>query len=355
MREGLTIDGARGEGGGQIVRTAVGLSLVTGRPVRIVHVRARRRKPGLMRQHLAAVQAAAEIGRGELSGAAPGSTTIELRPGRVRGGVYRFGVGSAGSATLVLQTVLPALLTAPEPSRLTLEGGTHNPLAPTFDFIDRAFLPLLRRMGARVEARLERPGFYPAGGGRFHVEIEPVERLTPLELPRRGAIRARRATAMLSALPYDIARRELAVLRARLGWDEACLRPLVVKDAIGPGNVVQAVVECAHVTEVFTGFGRRGVPAEAVAEGVADACRAWLEADVPVGAHLADQLLVPLALAGGGSFRTLPPTMHTRTQAELIARFLDVDIDLRPEAGAAWAVEVRQRGARERRASSTAS
>jgi RNA 3'-terminal phosphate cyclase (ATP) len=249
-------------------------------------------------------------------------------------------VGSAGSATLVLQTVLPALLTAPGPSRLVLEGGTHNPWAPTFDAIDRAFLPLLRRMGARVEARLERYGFYPAGGGRIVVEVQPVARLAPLRLLERGAVRAHVATAIFSALPYDVARRELASLRARFPWDDACFRPLGVKDAAGPGNALQIVVECEHVTEVFTAFGEKGLPAERVAAQVADECAAWLEAGVPVGAHLADQLVLPLALAGGGAYRTVAPTGHTRTQAALVARFLPVAVDVRPDAGGAWTVSV---------------
>ncbi len=341
MREGIvSIDGAEGEGGGQILRTSVGLALVTGTAVRVDRIRARRPKPGLMRQHLTAVRAAAEVSGATLEGAEPGSTSLTLRPGAVRGGEYRFSVGTAGSATLVLQTVLPALLTAPRPSRLVFEGGTHNPWAPTFDHLDRAFLPLLRRMGARVEARLERHGFHPAGGGRIVVEIEPIERLAPLCLLERGDVRSHAATAILSALPYDIAKRELAVLRERFPWDPECFRPLMVKDAAGPGNVVQITVACEHVTEVFASFGERGLPAERVAAQAADECAAWLAAGVPVGAHLADQLLLPLALAGGGSFRTVAPTGHTRTQAALVPRFIDVRVDLRRDDDGQWTVIV---------------
>jgi RNA 3'-terminal phosphate cyclase (ATP) len=339
MREGLIeIDGAEGEGGGQIVRTAVALAAVTGVAVRVVNIRAGRRKPGLMRQHLTAVRAVAQISGGEVHGAEPGSKTLELRPGAVRGGDYRFDVGSAGSTTLVLQTVLPALLAAPTASRLTLEGGTHNPLAPTFEFLDRAFLPLLRRMGARVEARLDRPGFYPAGGGRLHVDIDPA-RPMPLHLLERGALRSRVATATVSALPFDIVRRELSALRAHLAWDESCFRPQTIRDPVGPGNVVQIIAEHEHVTEVFSSFGEKGLPAEKVAEALATEFLTWDAADVPVGSHLADQLLLPLAMAGGGSFRTLPPSLHTRTQAALVSRFLPVRFDLRAD-GAACVVEV---------------
>src|SRR5437867_958993 len=164
----LLIDGSQGEGGGQILRTALGLSLVTGTPIRIEKIRAGRAKPGLLRQHLTAVNAATAIGAVDVEGATLGSQELTFRPGTVKPGEYRFAVGTAGSTGLVLQTVLPPLLTAPGPSTLTLEGGTHNPTAPPFDFLARAFLPLISRMGPSATARLERPGFYPAGGGQMH-------------------------------------------------------------------------------------------------------------------------------------------------------------------------------------------
>src|SRR5882762_6595662 len=157
----ITIDGSEGEGGGQMLRSSLALSLVTGQPFRIERIRAKRQKPGLLRQHLTAVEAAKAVGCAEVVGASLGSQTIEFRPGPVTPGNYRFAVGTAGSATLVLQTVLPSLLTASGPSTLTLEGGTHNPLAPPFDFLDRSFLPAIRQMGASVELELRNPGFYP--------------------------------------------------------------------------------------------------------------------------------------------------------------------------------------------------
>ena len=167
----LTIDGSVGEGGGQILRTALALALVTGTPFRIHAIRARRRKPGLLRQHLTAVNAAATVGGASTDGASLGSRELTFRPGRITPGEYRFAVGTAGSTGLVLQTVLPPLLLASGPSTVTVEGGTHNPGAPPFDFLARVFLPLLRRMGAHVEARLDRPGFYPAGGGQCTVGL----------------------------------------------------------------------------------------------------------------------------------------------------------------------------------------
>src|ERR1051325_11860360 len=174
--EMIIIDGSEGEGGGQILRTSLALSLVTGQSFRMKRIRAKRQKPGLLRQHLTAVEAAKTVGCAEVGGAEMNSQTLEFRPGPVTPGTYRFAVGTAGSATLVLQTVLPSLLTASGTSSLTLEGGTHNPLAPPFDFLARSFMPLIRRMGPGVELELRRPGFYPAGGGRFHARIEPVKR-----------------------------------------------------------------------------------------------------------------------------------------------------------------------------------
>src|SRR5437867_7015012 len=216
----ITIDGSEGEGGGQILRTALALSLVTGQPFRIERIRARRQKPGLLRQHLTAVEAAKSVGCAEVSGAAINSQVLEFRPGPVTPGNYRFAVGTAGSATLVLQTVLPSLLSASGRSTLTLEGGTHNPLAPPFNFLARSFMPLIHRMGPNVELELRRPGFFPAGGGKFHARIEPVKRLTRFDLLERGAIRQQRARAILSKLPAQVAERELTVVREQLGWRE---------------------------------------------------------------------------------------------------------------------------------------
>ena len=338
-RAEITIDGSQGEGGGQILRSSLALSLVTGTPFRIERIRAGRKKPGLLRQHLTAVNAAVEVGQAEIHGASLGSPELTFVPGSVRAGDYRFAVGTAGSATLVFQTVLPALLTAGGPSRLTLEGGTHNPFAPPFDFLDRAFLPLVRRMGPRVETVLERPGFYPAGGGLFRAAIDPVERLGRLDLPLRGEVRRRSARAIVSGLPLGIARRELSVVRHRLSWGEECLHAEEARSP-GPGNILLIEIESENVTEVFTGFGERGRSAEAVAAGAVEEACSYIASGAPVGVHLADQLLLPLAQAGGGSFRTLAPSRHTATNAEVLKRFLDVDVRMTREEGETWLVEV---------------
>src|SRR5262245_60469773 len=204
-----TIDGSRGEGGGQILRTSLALSMITGTPVRIVNIRARRAKPGLMRQHLTAVQAAAGVSKARVEGAAVGSREIVFTPSTVTPGNHHFSIGTAGSTTLILQTVLPALILASGPSHLVLEGGTHNPMAPPFEFLDRAFLPLLRRMGPAVDVTLERAGFYPAGGGRLSVTVQPVGHLQGFDLLERGDLRNQRGIVLLANLPAHIADREL--------------------------------------------------------------------------------------------------------------------------------------------------
>ncbi len=336
----LTIDGARGEGGGQILRTALSLALVTGTAFRMERIRAGRRQPGLLRQHLTAVNAAAEIGGAEVEGAALRSGELVFRPGAVRSGDHRFAVGTAGSACLVLQTVLPPLLTAKGAAALVIEGGTHNPNAPPFDFLERAFLPLLASMGAEVRATLERPGFCPAGGGRMTVAVEPVSALRPLRVLERGAIRRRRARAVVANLHEGIARRELAVVKDRLGWPDEALEVVKIGDGRrGPGNVVLLELESDHVTEVFTGFGEPSVRAETVAQSAVTEARAYLAAGVPIGPHLADQLLVPIALAGGGAFRTCALTRHATTNMEVIAEFLGVRFTVSPAGDGAVVVE----------------
>ncbi|MEW6745817.1 MAG: RNA 3'-terminal phosphate cyclase [Planctomycetota bacterium] len=340
MANTLTIDGSQGEGGGQILRTALALSLVTGTPFKIKRIRAGRKRPGLLQQHLTAVQAAATISQAACEGATPGSLALTFRPEQIAPGTYDFRVGTAGSACLVLQTVLPALVVAAQPATLRLEGGTHNPAAPPFEALDRAFLPLLRRMGARVEATLERPGFFPRGGGRFTVRITPTPRLARLDLEERGEILARRIRAIVARLPRSIAQRELDEVRRLVTWPRAHYSVEDLEDAIGPGNVLEIEIESAGVTEVFTGFGRKGVPAEKVARLVVEEALAYETADVPVGQHLADQLLLPMALAGCGSFRTMPLTRHATTNIAIIRAFLDVEFRTWPSRQGSVRVEV---------------
>ena len=318
----VRIDGSQGEGGGQVLRTSLALAAALGRPVRIEGVRAGRKQPGLLRQHLAAARAAAEITGGELTGGELGSTTVEFRPGPLCAGEYHFAVGSAGSTSLVLQTVLVPLALAGGRSTLRLEGGTHNPWAPPFEFLVHSFLPLLARMGVAVEVRLVRPGFHPAGGGLLEVAIEPLRAAVPLELCSRGSAGEPRAEVLVAHLSAGVARREAAVLASRLGWPA---QQITVREldglALGPGNAIHVILPHEHVTEVVTAFGRRGLPAAAVARAAAEEARAYAEGSAPVGEHLADQLLVPMALIAGGRFVTRALSTHTSTNLATLAAF----------------------------------
>lgn len=320
----IRIDGSRGEGGGQILRSSLALSMVTGQPFAIDGIRAGREKPGLLRQHLTAVRAAAEVCGAEVEGAEIGSRALTFRPRAVRGGEYHFAVGTAGSATLVVQTILPALLTADAASRVTVEGGTHNSGAPPYEFFERTFAPLIARMGPRLTMRLEKYGFYPAGGGRIVVEIEPVQALSPLHLSERGPLTHRAITAVVANLPFHIAQREIETASALLDWPSDVCRPLGTKNSTGNGNVVLIEVGDGTVTEVFTAFGQRGVSAEQVAESAANEALAYLASTASAGEHLADQLLLPMALAGGGSFTSQKLNLHATTNMETIAAFLPV-------------------------------
>ena len=328
----IRIDGALGEGGGQVLRTALTLSLVTGRPFRIERIRANRDRPGLLRQHLTAVRAAAEVSSATAEGAELGSRELTFRPGTVRPGAYEFRVGTAGSACLVAQTVLLPLALAGGTSSVVVEGGTHAAMAPPFEHLAEAWLPHLRAIGYRLSATLESHGFYPAGGGRIRVDIEAADTFRTFELGRRGEVVERRARALVAQIPRSVGEREIAVLTKATSFrPEDCA--VVEVRSRGPGNALVATVRCERTVEVFTGFGEHGRRAEAVATRVEDEVREWHAADVAVGRHTADQLLLPLALAAGGSFRTLPLTQHTTTNRDVLALFLGDVVSLVPDAG----------------------
>jgi len=323
----LTLDGSAGEGGGQILRTSLGLSMVTGQPFRVHSIRARRVRPGLMRQHLCAVRAAAEVSGATLSGDEIGSKELVFKPAAARAGTYHFSIGSAGSATLVLQTVLPALLLAEGTSSLVLEGGTHNSMAPTWDAIERAFFPLVRSMGAKLSGTITSYGFYPAGGGKLEITVEGGAKLDELVLRNRGQVVTTQLRALVSQIPGIVGAREVESFCAAVPWwDRSTARPEVVKQSPGPGNVLVADIVCEHVTEVFAMFGERGLRSEIVAETLAKTVQRYIDADVPIGEHLADQILLPMALGRGGSYRTVALSEHTRTQAEVIRLFLGTTI-----------------------------
>lgn len=336
----ITIDGQQGEGGGQILRSSLSLSLITGKAFHIHNIRAGRNKPGLMRQHLTAVRAVAEISGGVVEGADIGSMELIFRPGVIKPGEYKFSIGTAGSTMLVLQTVMLPLLLADGPSEVVLEGGTHNIAAPPFDFLNVAFLPLLQRMGADVKVTLEKYGFYPAGGGRIVARILPWKVFRPLELLERGKLMSRQAIALIANLPPNIMMRELETIQGFLGLADDDLLPQEIKGAHGPGNTVAVQMNFEHVSEFFTGFGELNVRAETVATRVAKDARSYHASLAAVGPHLADQLLLPMAVVGQGAFVASRMTAHCRTNIDIIRNFLPVDIHVEKNSQNNWLVEM---------------
>ncbi|MBY0550761.1 MAG: RNA 3'-terminal phosphate cyclase [Candidatus Obscuribacterales bacterium] len=324
----LHIDGSHGEGGGQIIRTSLALSLITGKPFRADNVRAGREKPGLQKQHLMSITAAAAIGGAETSGAKLGSKQFTFHPGKIEPGEYQFRIGTAGSTGLVMQTILPPLLTCSAASTITIEGGTHNPWAPPFDFLEHTFLPALGMAGPQVTPALSQYGFYPLGGGEVVYRIVPQE-LRPFHLDAVTAEYRMVCRVAVVNLPIHIAERERETLLHELpeltakGNRIDIIQPVNCK---GQGNYIALHIERGALVETVTAIGGKGIRAEEVAKSVASEAKAYLKSGAPVGEHLADQLLIPMALAGGGSYVTGELTMHTRTNIEVIKKFLEIEI-----------------------------
>ncbi len=340
----IMIDGSQGEGGGQIIRSSMALSVLSKTPIHITKIRAGRKKPGLKRQHVTSVRAVAEVcgGSATLTGATLDSSELMFEPGEPHAGTYYFSIGSAGSATLVLQTVLPLLLTTNGPSTVVVEGGTHNDMAPPFDFLDRCFLPLVRRMGARVDLTLERHGFYPAGGGKIVAHIEPPDFLAGFDALKRGERTSQRACALLAKLPDHIGERQLKTVERLLRWPSDHSDSTIERvHSNGPGTVCMVELGFEHANELISSVGRRGLSSEKLAKAVAKEAQAYIDHGAPIGEHLADQLLMPLAVSAsldatapvkrGGLFRTGPLSLHTTTHIDIISRFLPVDISITPE------------------------
>jgi len=316
----IQIDGT--EGGGQMLRTALTLAMVTGQPFRMTNIRGKRKKPGLMRQHLTCVKAACEVSDGTADGAEIGSTEIVFRAGKLRGDSYQFAIGTAGSTTLLLQTLLPALLFADGPSNLRLAGGTHNPMAPPFDFIDRVYLPALRSMGAEVEIDLLESGFAPAGGGLIECHIQPCPKLSHLDLHDRGELKSLVLLALIRNLNSNIAERMLVAAQKQQACADGDARVEVLPDGPGRGVCCVYVAEFEHSSELASACGEIGLTADRIGSRVGKSMKHFLSSRAAVGRYLADQLLLPIALAGGGSFTTGVPDNHVTTNLSVIEKFL---------------------------------
>jgi RNA 3'-terminal phosphate cyclase (ATP) len=336
----ITIDGTTGEGGGQVLRTALSLSAITGKPFVINNIRGNRSKPGLRQQHLTCVDAAAEICNAVVEGNHIGSSALTFRPDkRIIPGRYCWDIGTAGSTTLVLQTVLPVLTMADRTSHVRITGGTHNPMAPPLDFIQQSFLPLLAGMGFSFELQMVRYGFYPRGGGIIEARIKERTKGRPLSLLRRSRLTRVRAVVLNSGLPAHIVRRERDVLmESRLFVDQTIE---IRQPRTGQtGNVVWAVVEYGPLRCVFTGFGQKGKAAEVVAQEVVEQILLHDKTGLPVESHLADQILLYMALRRDGSFATGNLSLHAITNMEIIGKFLPVDFTVE-ESPIGWLVHIR--------------
>ncbi len=323
----VQLDGSGG--GGQILRTAISLSLVTGQPFRITNIRGGRPKPGLMRQHLTCVRAAIEVSGGVADGGEIGSTELVFRPGAVRPSHYEFAIGTAGSTTLLFQTLFPALAMADAPSTLRLEGGTHNPMAPPYEFVEHCFLPEVARLGFTADLALNEAGFAPVGGGVIEATVRRAEPV-PATWLERGEPLGHSLRVLRQGVPLKVAERVVGSACAALGWgsDDATI---TCGRGRSTGIICFAESRFANTTEIWSTLGERSVSAEKVGHRCGRGLHNYLGSGAVVGRWLADQLLLPMALAGGGEFLTLKPDDHLPTNIGVIEKMLPVSFRVTSE------------------------
>lgn len=318
----LRIDGAMGEGGGQVLRSAMSLSALTQTPIEIVNIRANRAKPGLMRQHLTSIKAVAQICGGQLTGAELRSNAIQFIPQSIQAGDYHFAIGTAGSTTLVCQTVLPVLVHATAASTIRLEGGTHNGLSPSLDFLTQTFFPRLQRIGIQTEVQIQQLGFNPAGGGDWQIRVYPCQKLGSIEFMQPPQDQ-RHIYALGSRIPEHVLQRELAAAQSHHGWENAAQQQVMIK-APGSGNFFAARIGDEQHRIQFEQSGAIGTRAETVVHRTLRAANHFIASGAAIDEHLADQLLLYMALAGQGCFTTTEPSLHTQTNIQVIEMFLPV-------------------------------
>ncbi len=331
----IEIDGSHGEGGGQVLRTSLALSLITGKPFHLRKIRAKRTKPGLQAQHLMSVRAAAEIGAATAQGDRLGSGDLRFEPGAVRPGQYHFKVGTAGATSLVLHTICLPLALAGGASTVTIEGGTHVKASPCFHFLERSWAPYLKSIGVHVEVSLERAGFYPRGGGRIHACITSTSDLRGFTGMAAAPIRRVRIHSVVAGLPDHVADRLVQTAHRRLsalGLEvETCRQAWPG----GPGCMLGIELTTIPAPTFLFALGERGKPAEVVAKEAIEQIECFLAVQ-PLGVdeHSADQMLLPLALAKGASeFRVAAISSHLRTNATVIQHFLTRAIKIEGAVG----------------------
>jgi len=339
----MEIDGSYGEGGGQILRTALSLSAILRKPFTIHHIRSKRENPGLQAQHLEAVKALAQITEAQIEGVKLGSQKITFIPQKILPGDYQFEVRTAGSIPLLLQGIFLPLCLAHGTSKLTLVGGTHVPWSPTFHYLSQVLLHTLKSMGVDAEAGIERWGFYPKGGGKIQLIINPIHELKPISLVDRGLLKKIRGLSAISNLPKHVAERQKDQALKRIQRDlkiYAEINMLYDVPSIGPGSFLFLLAEYEKTVAGFSSLGSRGKPAEKVADEAVDSLKDYVSSEGCIDPYLADQLIPFMALAkGNSSFTTTQITEHLLTNLWVIQHFLEVKLLKRGEKGEGGRVE----------------
>ncbi|MBC3872644.1 RNA 3'-terminal phosphate cyclase [Undibacterium flavidum] len=335
----IQIDASQGEGGGQILRTALALSIITQQAVQLKNIRAKRSKPGLMRQHLTCVRAAQAISGATVEGDALGSTQLSFKPGPVKAGEYAFAIGTAGSCALVLQTILWPLLFADAESTVTIEGGTHVPMSPSFEFLEFSFLPAIQKMGVHAQLELLKHGFYPGGGGKLRAELKPWHTQAALDLQSRGERISQHGLCLIANLDQSVADKQLAEVRRYLNWNAEDVVHQGLRNSHGVGNALVLNVQNTEHTEIVTSYGDKSKSSEFVAQQACTEMKHYLASDAAVGEHIADQLVLPLALVGG-KFTTNIISEHFKTNCAIIQAFLNVVFKIEKLNAHCYLVEV---------------
>ena len=333
MKEFVEIDGSFGEGGGQLLRTTLSLSCITGKPVRIINIRKNRPKPGLQPQHLVSVKALARISGSEARGTEPGSTEVYFKPGPVTAGEYLFEISTAGSVVLLLQSLLPPLLFTKAPTRLVLTGGTHVPFGPPFDYLREVFSPWLERLGIQVSCEIERYGFYPRGGGKITARIAPATEIRGADLRKKGAVLSVVGRSCVANLPLSIAERQRKAAVDPLAAHSPVIDTATVPSP-GKGTYLFLKVDTEAGPAGFSALGAVGKHAEDVGRDAAREALSYIDSPGALDPRIADQLVLFLALSREPStFSASQVTNHLVTQLHLVHRLLETRFEIDGDVG----------------------
>lgn len=338
----INIDGSIGEGGGQILRTCLSLALITGQSFRISNIRSGRQRPGLRAQHVKAVELAAKIGKADVIGDKLNSTTISFTSRMVRPGHYKCNISTAGSTSLVLQTIYLPLSLGSAESSILISGGTHTKWSPSFDFLLHHWLVFMKKIGFKMSLNLDLAGFYPQGGGSIGAKIHPIKSISPLKLTQRGTLKQIHGISAVANLDRRIAERQRDQIVRRLGHRYP-LNEIRVKNMPSrfKGTTICLICDFENSQCCYFALGELGKPAERVADDVADSIERFLSTDAVIDEFLADQILLPLAFAQSRSIYSTPKiTSHLITNSEIIQKFLPVKIQISGETGSPGMITV---------------